>query len=178
MKTFFRLMACACLLLLNHCKTHNLHENDAAVFRETLLQTLRKATAVKIEEHSSPLDFPDRKWSDSGPETHYGDATLSPEARSSFLKRVEALNPVSYSGYAACLPEFHHTIRFYEGDRLISTMKICFECEIINWDACRLKCPDDFFKVLDLIVTEAGLHPKRDWKALAKGTSTSSQVPR
>lgn len=174
MKTFFRLLACACLLLLNHCKTHNPHENDAAVFRETLLQTLRKATAVKIEEHSSPLDFPDRKWSDPGPEIHYGTLTLSAEARVAFLKRVEAMDSASSGELSACIPAFHHSVRFYEGERLISTMKICFECEIIDWDACNLKCPDDFFRVLDPVVTEAGLHPKRNWKALVKQVSAIS----
>ncbi len=175
MKVISRTLACLSLLVLNQCQTREIHETHGPIFRETLVQTLRKATTVRIEEHSSPGDFPDRKLSESRPDIHYGNSTLSPDTRSAFLNRVEALSPVSSGGYAMCLPEFHHTLRFYEREKLISTMKVCFECEIINWDACRLKCPDDLFKVLDLVVTEAGLRPKRDWKALAKGASTSSQ---
>lgn len=177
-RTIVRAVALIGLLALSNCVTHELHETHGPIFRRTLLQTLQKASVIRIEEHSSPVDFTDRKWSDSEPDIRYGKAAIGPEARAAFLKRVESMDPASVGGYAMCLPEFHHTIRFYEGERLMSTMKICFECEIINWDACRLKCPDDFFKVLDLVVTEAGLHPKRDWKALAKRASTSSPVPR
>lgn len=178
MKAIFPALACLSLLVLNQCQTREIHETHGPIFRETLVQTLRKATAVRIEEHSSPYDVEGRKWSDAGADRVYGSVKLDEKARISFLKQVEFMNPASVGGYAMCLPEFHHTVRFYEDERLISTMKVCFECGIINWDACRLKCPDDFFKVLDPVVTEAGLHPKRDWKALAKGASTSSQVPR
>lgn len=55
-KAISRTLACMSLPVLNQCETREIHDTHGAVFRETLVQTLLKATTVRIEKHSSSVD--------------------------------------------------------------------------------------------------------------------------
>ena len=67
-----------------------------------------------------------------------------------------------------CLPEPHHTVKFYRNGIESGTMKVCFGCGQSEWSATKLWSPQSLETGLKKVVTSVGLHPTLDWKALAR----------
>jgi hypothetical protein len=90
-----------------------------------------------------------------------------------FLDTVENLDPAPQTAFPACVPVVHHTIRFFKAHQLISTMDICFHCGQFSWDGTKADEPQALYSGLYAVVTHIGMHPERDWEALAKSHLTS-----
>ena len=84
-----------------------------------------------------------------------------------FLATMEALDAKTQTGFSACIIEPHHTIAFFAGSKLTSTMHICFKCNQVSWDATTATPPEGLYEGLRIFIKAIGMQPSRDWKLLA-----------
>jgi hypothetical protein len=68
---------------------------------------------------------------------------------------------------SACIPFFHHTIRFRRAGELIGQLDICFQCGQIEWSRSEVMPPGKIYETLADVVTHVGLAPERKWIELA-----------
>lgn len=137
---------------------------------DALSRTIRSADRIVVTEHSFALDSVVQQ------EVVYRTRELGIGQRSSFRKLVERINPQSQSVYSACMFEPHHTIHFYSRNEEISTMRICFKCNQIEWDGSKDAPPGAIYGALRSFILRIGLEPSRDWRALAEAHSQRPAV--
>lgn len=139
---------------------------DGAIFKQALSEALHAATRVEIVEHSSPWDL--RKDERRPGEKVYGSVRLEPAALEAFRGAVGRLDAGTKTIFMACVPAYHHRINLYEGAELASVLDVCFQCGILEWTGAGYVEPQALWPLLATTVTQAGLQPHRDWKALAR----------
>lgn len=139
-------------------------------YRARLAETIRRSDRIVLTEHSCPLDAYDsgRGRSRIPDEVVYGRCEFSAALRDRFLSSIDGLDPQTQNAVTACIFEPHHTLRFYAGDALLSTMAICFKCSQVKWDGADVDPPWTLYPALAEVVKSAGFSPERDWTALAE----------
>jgi hypothetical protein len=143
---------------------------DGRNYRDSLLAAIDRADQIVVTEHSSPWDAFDIKTHRSRieGEYEYGRVTLTDAQKAEFRETIGAVSVATQSWASACIPEFHHTVRFFEGGALKSTLQICFQCSQVEWDAIQgVSPPGAIYDTLEKAISSVGLNPKRDWKRLA-----------
>lgn len=142
--------------------------NEGDRYREAVIDAIQASDRIVVTEHSDCTDFPREIASrNEAPRYEYGRVELTPPVRAGFLRSVMAMDSTTQSSFATCLFAPHHTIEFYGGGKLQSTMQICFQCADIEWDATRrIASPLGMFSALQPLIKVVGFQEKRDWKAL------------
>lgn len=138
-------------------------------YLDDLATLVRRADRIVIVEHSSPEDGANdyARGLLERNEFVYGTRTLSPAQRRWFASTIAGLDARTQDMFPACIPAVHHTLLFYLGNKQISRLDASFECGQVLWQGTRADPPWSIYSGLALVVDEAGLHPKRDWKKLA-----------
>jgi len=139
-------------------------------YKEALLGLLSRTDRIVATEHSSEFDLYDPETGESGvPKTIiYGTHELTAAEIEYFTATIKSLDPTTQDAFAACVPEVHHTFRFYSGQRLIDTMDICFECGEVLWSGTGATPPWSLYSGLAKVVKHIGFTPDRDWPAVAR----------
>jgi hypothetical protein len=140
-------------------------------YKQYLLHEIQGATKIVVTEHSHEFDFLDQSMVH---QIIYGEMILSKSEINQLYTLAHALPLEDKSGgpVAACSFNPHHTIKFYEGFKLNSTMDICFECGDVNWDGTVTAQPWLLLSMLRDFISKIGFHPDRDWITLAKQASS------
>lgn len=162
----------AALLAVSSCKPR-----ERGQYLDDLGATIQRSDQIVITEHSSgwdaikdlPLGEGGHVESLIGDDVVYERRELSGAQKQMFFETVAGLDPKPRDAFTACVPEIHHTIRFLKAQKVISTMDICFQCGDIFWNGTKATPePDALYSGLFDVMTRIGLHPERDWKALAR----------
>lgn len=142
-------------------------------FKRSLLAAIERADRIIVREHSDPMDFYEGGESlPAAPEKTYIRRELSGFQKRRFASLVRAMSPVTQEAFPACIPEYHHTIRFVDKARRTRTMKICFRCGQLEFEGARTSPPASIYTTLSSFVHEIGMVPKRDWEKLARTSGT------
>lgn len=152
-------------------------DTSGAEYKQALLASIRSATRIIVTEHSHPLDY---RYFSSDPtitldtsEHVYARIALSNAQKHRFYVIASALDERTEDVFTLCIFVPHHTIQFYQGTKLQSTMDVCFHCGDISWDHFSKRPPSSMINGLRQFVREIGLKPKREWRILAIETSLS-----
>ena len=138
-------------------------------YNKDLADVIEKADKIVIKEHSSKFDFFGVGLGvESAPTYTYARKELSPGEKILFLEGVRNLRGKKKTDFTLCIFVPHHTIDFYEGGQLKSSMKICYKCNDIEWNGTKYETSGDVFKALTPAISRAGMQTHRDWDALAK----------
>ena len=159
--------------LYHRMRTDRPRADHGAIYAASLEAMIRRADRILITEHSWPGDYDHRGRPDewTPPEVEYDRAELDASQRTRFADRVASMDKTTQYSVAGCLMAPHHTMTFYRDGKLLSTIAICFECGMFEWDASpRQDPPQAIFDVLAPTVADAGLQPERDWHELAAAT--------
>jgi hypothetical protein len=139
-------------------------------FKEALLAAIAAADRIVIAEHSSEMD------DEAALSRHLDDQTiplpamvtyeekeLTQAQRGTFAASIRSMPAAAQEAFPACVMETHHTLRFYSGSELKSTMQVCFKCGQFNWDGSTLLPPAAVVETMHGFVSSIGMTPKRDW---------------
>lgn len=170
-----RLAAFAVAALLAACG----RGGEGQVFRDRLADAIDSADHIVVTEHSFEYDaFDGNSDKPLLPDDIVYDAReLDASQRRSFRAAVAGVDPAKPDAVPACVFAPHHTIRFYAAAKLVSTMKICFQCGQVEWDANRGSAPPALVGGLHDLVRGIGLRPERDWAALARDAARGRRQP-
>ena len=144
--------------------------SEGRLYKEDILNSIKKADVIKITEHSDPIDFYDdtlevqKKYI----EKVYQTLELTGSQKENFINTIQTIDNKTQYEFPACEPEVHHTITFYKRGSLFSTMAICFECGQIEWDGTKHTPPLGIYRGMENFVNKIGFHSERDWEQLAK----------
>ena len=143
---------------------------EGAVFKADLLSAIAQADKIVITEHSNRNDYYDPEDSKpyQGPIVEYGHVQLTAKYKADFAAIISALEDNTQDAFAACVFDPHHSVLFYAGGKLSSTMEICFECGQVEWSGSTKTPPWSIYSGLSLVVKNVGLSPDRDWRKLAR----------
>ena len=147
-------------------------------FNLALADAIQGADKVVIKEHSHRVDFfgtPAGIY--SPPEYIYAKKELSPGEKVLFLESVRELVGEVDDERTQCLFEAHHTIDFYEGGQLKSSMRISYKCKDIEWNGSSFAASKDVFDALTPALKRAGMNIERDWDAMAKQRYAEENKP-
>jgi len=143
--------------------------NDGKRYKEALAKAIRTSDRIVVTEHSDRFDFPMPEVNRKDlPQFEYGRVELSESAKAKFLKDVEAMDAKTQDIFPDCIFVPHHTIKFYSGSTLKSTMDICFHCHEIEWDGSKDIRSKGLWSAITPLIKDAGFHAERDWAALVK----------
>jgi hypothetical protein len=145
-------------------------ENGSGIqYKEALASLIRRSDRIVVSEHSDEFDLFDQETEKSAlPEqVVYATHVMSESERQFFLATVVALDPKTQDAFPACIPEVHHTIRFFSGQELEDTMDICFQCGQVIWPSTKATPPWSLYVGLSKVIKASGLSPERDWQAAA-----------
>lgn len=154
-------------------------------YRSDLVKAISEADKIVVSEHSNKLDFFNSKdgYPKDTPFILYGSKKLSEEHKKKFLREAKRMKiKVSSAFFSACIFNPHHTIKFFKGDSMQSTMKICFKCGQVSWDIWEegdYEPQKHFMHVLSQTIERVGFQTDRDWMTLAQEYSEqgSGQQP-
>lgn len=148
-------------------------DRDGREYIAELSDAIQRADRIVVTEHSSQFDAYDVTSGKSlvPEEIVYGTRQLGSQQKALFLSTVEQLDPKTQDAFPACIFESHHTVMFYAGGNLESTMDICFQCGQVKWSATRTTPPWSLYSGLAAFIEGIGFQPERDWAALAAQTT-------
>ena len=146
--------------------------NDGVRYKKALVEAIKTSDRIVVTEHSDRNDFPvsDRNRTDL-PQFEYGRVELDGPAKAKFLKNAETIDGKTKTTATSCIFVPHHTVRFYSGVALKSTMQICFYCGAIDWDATRLAPPHGLWTAILPLIEDAGFQTNPEpeyWAQLLK----------
>lgn len=142
--------------------------NNGAKFKQDLERTIANSDRIVVLQHSHASDFKGIVASSSkAPYYSYGSRVLSTGAKADFLSRVSHLS--AYNSRPSNREfEPHHTIKFYSGGRLKSTMLVSFGINEVRWNGSKHVASQDIMRAIGPVVSNAGYRTSRDWNGLAK----------
>jgi hypothetical protein len=152
---------------------------EGQYYKTAVGAAIAHADRIVVSEHSSDVDSDQESISSYKPVT-YREITMTPAQKAMFASNIGAMPPATQDAFPACIFNGHHTIKFYAGQKLTSTMEICFECGQIRWNGSQNNPPWALSSTLKAVIENLGLSPKRDWYALAKSrpaTRAQSKMP-
>lgn len=164
---YAKTIALLLLLMLPSVSLRAVDADDGKLYKEALIKAIKEADRIVVTEHSDRMDFPREEVNRQDlPQYEYGKVELDPPARAKFLRNVEALNPVTQDVFASCIFVPHHSVAFYSGSTLNSTMRVCFHCGDIDWDGSKRVYPKAIWSAISSLIKDVGFHEERDWTAL------------
>lgn len=142
-------------------------------YLEDLGNLIQQAERIEVVEHSSAFDFANAKTGELRPakERIYKRIVLTQPQKAGFQSAMGSLDPETQSAFLACIPVSHHRIEFFASGKLIDSMEVCFECGQVEWRGSSATPPSSLYGGLESLVVSVGMHPQRDWKALAAGVA-------
>jgi hypothetical protein len=171
MKIFISIL---CLLSIScSCDITDLFEGKC--YQNGLIKTIEQSTEIVVTEHSYESDFfyvGLEKLKHQ--EITYHKLTLTEGQKGKFIASIKALPDEEkphgniLDAVTGCSFEPHHTIKFYKGEKLLSTMDICFVCSQVEWDGSIQTPPKSIYKALYDFITLIDLKPDQDWSALVR----------
>jgi hypothetical protein len=159
----FLLLAPACNRADEPEEFNRKHADDGRRYKEALVKAIKVSDRIVVTEHSDRSDYPtSEQMQKELPQVEYGRVELDGPARAKFLQNAEAMDGTTKTDFNKCFFFPHHTVRFYSGSKLKSTMKICFKCSDIVWDGARLVPPIGLWTAITPLIKDAGFHTERD----------------
>jgi hypothetical protein len=151
--------------------------SDGATYRDSILEALDRSDRIEVTEHSDPFDLvtADDLKIRVNPEVVYRRVELAREQIAYFRRALQDMDVTTQNWATACMPNFHHTIRFWRGDESLGELVVCFGCGHLKWDRSRVSPPGAIYKTLANVVTHAGLSPKREWRQLASEATAKNK---
>lgn len=158
------------LALLGNASVSASPADEGRHYIRALAAEIQQADRIVITEHAFDYDaFDGKKMKTRLPlPLVYATRELTPTQRTAFASMVSGLSPRPRTILAMCLPEPHHTVRFYRNGIESSKLEICFGCGQTKWSGTTLSSPPSLETGLKEMVSGVGLHPTLDWKALAR----------
>jgi hypothetical protein len=146
---------------------HAIDPNDGRLYKEALVKAIKSSDRIVVTEHSDRFDYPFSEVNRKDlPQFEYGRIELSDPAKARFLKNVEAMDAATQDLFSSCIFVPHHTVRFYSGSTLKSTMDICFHCGDVQWNGSKHVRPKGLWSAIIPLIHDVGFHEVRDWEAL------------
>lgn len=142
---------------------------EGAAYKRDLIKAIDLADRTVVTEHSNQFDFFDYKIRDiiEHEEITYQTVTLSEQDKIKFRQMIKAVPNKMPDAIALCIFDPHHTVSFFDGDKLVSRLDICFVCGAEKWNGTKYSPPQNFNAGLRKFIKEIGLSPDRNWKRLA-----------
>jgi hypothetical protein len=157
--------------LVRHNAPDLFDRDDGAVYARKLEAEIRAAERIVVTEHSHEGDYRFTKPRVlEPPEVEYARVELDAAARRRFADRIATMDTAVSDMSSSCVLEPHHTIAFYRDGKLSSSLRVCFVCDLFEWDGTSREPPAVMMDVLTPTVAETGLNTTRDydyWYALA-----------
>ncbi|SMC29083.1 hypothetical protein SAMN02745857_03585 [Andreprevotia lacus DSM 23236] len=148
------------------CNPHWAAEHSAAVaFKQAMQEESRLATRIIISEHIGPDDLPEQPIK----RPDYASVPLTPVQRTQWQALIDAMPTTPPDAVAGCFNP-HHRIDFYRGNTLHSSIDVCLSCVGVDWGNSPGSPPTGFFDAVAQMLPQLGLHPERNWQALAEQT--------
>ncbi|WP_159675572.1 hypothetical protein [Andreprevotia sp. IGB-42] len=148
------------------------YANDGRQYRDALAQAIRSASRIGVLEHANANE---NEAGDGQGELLpgtvipvYAQFTIDALQKQQLLAMAEAMPTPTQDMFSACIFNPHQTFRFYEGAALRSSMVICLECAEVEWYGSKKLPPWALYTGIEKWLLQIGLHPKRDWRALAQ----------
>ncbi len=142
------------------------------------VSAIASADRIVVSEHSSGWETikPGSERLEALPQRLYGEVEFDSPAKAWLLDLATAMPDKSLTAFAACVPEYHHTIVFYAHGEPQSTMSICFQCGQVTWDASDDVPPEALIGRLKSVVARAGFRPERDWDAVVRASAPAQRL--
>ena len=151
----------------------------AQQFNGELAEAIERADKIVFKEHSDKVDFFGTTVAIHGVPTYtYARRELSEGEKMQFLEDVKALEGKDNQTQTRCVFEAHHTIDFYEYGQLKSSLRICYQCNEVQWNGTSVKSSKDVFEAITPMILRAGMKTKRDWDAMAKQRFEEESKPK
>lgn len=142
---------------------------EGLVFQRSLIAAIEGADRIIVREHSDPMDtYAGEETRPTAPEKTYAHKDLNAAEKQRFVSLIRAMSPVTQEAFPACVPEYHHTIKFIDKARRVLTMKICFGCGQVDFDGTQAAPPARIYTTLGAFVRGLGMSPERNWEKLAR----------
>jgi hypothetical protein len=142
---------------------------EAEKYKLALVEAIQSSDKIVIREQSNKIDFfeliPDLN---NAPQYTYALKELNTGEKILFLASARNLKGGARTMKTDCLFVAHHTIEFYEGGILKSSMEVCYKCSDVKWSASEYDAPQDIFQALTPVITSAGMQTHRPWDEMAK----------
>jgi hypothetical protein len=170
------LIAALLVVVINQplCGDFGPKPEDGRHYKEQLMQAIRSATRIVVTEHADKGDFIDSQGRELPVrKVVYHEITLDAKQKERFLTTLQEMDATTQQAFPGCIFSPHHTIAFYSGRKLTSSLRICFVCNEVHWDAVKRTPPQDLCKSLKDLIEALKLTPSRDWRALAQAESAS-----
>ena len=143
---------------------------DGRRYLQALTAAIRGADRIVVTEHSfdgDAIDTVQQKSLEKEP-LIYAVRELTAKQIADFEASMAGLNPAPPEGFSPCIFAPHHTVTFYRSGKNTSTMRICFECDRVEWEGTDARPPGWLYAGLAQFVSSLGMQPHRDWEALAQ----------
>ena len=146
------------------------NDREGREYIAELSDMIQRADRIVVTEHSFKYDAYDTNSGKSliPKDVIYGTHQLSSQQKDLFVYTIKNLDPKTQDTFPGCIFVPHHTVMFYAGGKLESTMDICFECGQVKWDATDTTPPWSLYSGLATFIKGVGFQPERDWAALAQ----------
>lgn len=145
----------------------------AEAYKASLVQAITRADKIVIKEHSNQADFSEVVSDiNSAPYYKYGSTELTLAEKNGLLNNVQRMSSRAKSEYTLCAFTPHHTIELYEQGRLVSKIRVCYECSDVKWNGTTSQVPADLINALSPTIRRAGFTTNKSWKAEAASRYT------
>lgn len=176
-------VAIIALLLIRFIEPKELKEakENAASFKESLLDSLRSAEAISIVEHPWIYDFTDDegKLPNSFPQFEYLRVSLTVDQVDRLIELIDEMPPEPKQMFSLCAFEPHHTIEITRDSGDKSFVRVCFKCRDTEWEEGSGIAPEPFQDVFRSFIEPLGFQASRDWRKLAnQQAEASDHIPR
>jgi hypothetical protein len=148
---------------------------DLAQYRKDMVEAIDASTRIVVSEHSDEGDLFDGYGSLIDSEIVYGEKTLTAKQTRQLRELALSMTHQESKWVDFCAFQPHHAIRFYVGDRLASTLQVCFVCGDVEWLG-KEQGPASLVGQLRGFITAIGLHPDRNWRELAREAVRARQA--
>ena len=144
--------------------------SDGKAYKDALISAIESADKITVTEHSSKLDLLDDPNSiqSVAEDIEYQVVSLDGASKKKFSALMHDMNEKTQNSFPGCIFQAHHTVRFFSGERVTSTMRICFECGQVQWDGASRVPPRALYSALSDFILSVGFKPKQDWRARAR----------
>lgn len=157
---------------LAETRAEPLDSGEGQLYMNALAEAVLRADRIVVTEHSNVNDVleSDTRQPPAGSYRPliYNTHEFTTHERADFLHAVMIIDPKTQDAFAACVFEPHHSITFFKQGRMVSTLRVCFQCGQVELDGSDKTPPWALVPVLKDMIGKIGMKDERDWHALAK----------
>ena len=143
---------------------------EAEIFKDDLIHSMRKARSISIVEHSCIYDFSheDGSLPENPPHIEYKRLELNQKQHEDLLIAFETMSDAPKTVFTLCLFEPHHSIELSYDDGTKNAVQICFKCGDTEWEGI---APKEFQPIFKRFVEPLGFQTNRNWRQPSQASS-------